>query len=387
MLASATPARMSAQDSTRTTKSDSSASKASAPAAALPFDFSGVIYTNFQTGGVKGNRAQNRFELDRAYLTFRSTAGERASIRVTLDVYQQRDTTLSDFYRGWTMRAKYAYAQYDYLRGGADALKANVRLGMLHTVMIEREEIGSSHGVWMRGLSQVAVEQAGYFRSSDLGVATSITLPKKQGEIYAIISNGPGYSARENDRFKDYAARLTLTPLANTKGYWKGFAVSPWVSIGRRASDFADRDHGTVRRIDSGLQKDRYGLLLQVHDNRVGLGAHFARRMDVVESADTTRDVAPRTVDRTGALSSVYAIVRPSAFIEGMPRPLSVVLRADNLKPDRSAELNHRFYIAGVTWDLNKKTSVTLDYQSQQPRNGSRVPDAKTLFVHVIANF
>jgi len=36
------------------------------PPSALPFAFSGVIYANFQYGGVKGNRSQNRFDLDRA---------------------------------------------------------------------------------------------------------------------------------------------------------------------------------------------------------------------------------------------------------------------------------------------------------------------------------
>src|SRR6185503_9286715 len=98
-------------------------------AAALPFAFSGVLYTNYQYGGVKGNRAQNRFDLDRAYLNFRARGGERDSIRVTLDVFQQRDTTRDRFYRGWAFRAKYAFLQHELLRGPATAVRMNAKIG------------------------------------------------------------------------------------------------------------------------------------------------------------------------------------------------------------------------------------------------------------------
>ena len=250
VLTLAAGASLPAQETTPAAKPDTAKAAAVAPSA-LPFAFSGVIYTNYQYGGVKGNRAQNRFDLDRAYLNFRASAGEHDSIRVTVDVFQQRDTVTSAYYRGWTARLKYAYVQYDYLRGKGEALKANVRLGMLHTVIVDKEE-----SIWPRGLAQVAVEQSGFFSSSDLGAATSITLPGQAGEIYATITNGSGYSSREVDRFKDFAARLTLTPLAKTGGYFKGLQVSPWYLNGNRGSDFA-RPHGTVHAVSEGQQRDR----------------------------------------------------------------------------------------------------------------------------------
>lgn len=374
-----------AQDSTTTHQADTAAARPapSASAPSLPFDFSGVIYTNFQKGGLKGARAQNRFDVERAYLTFRGNAGERVSWRITADIFQQRDTTLSAFYRGWALRAKYAYAQYDYLRGGRDQLRGNVRLGLVHTAVIDHEE-----QAWPRGIQQVAVEQAGFFSSSDGGIAATVALPNQAGELYATVTNGTGYTSREVDRFKDYAARLTLTPLATSHGYWKGLNVSPWISLGRRASDFADRRHGTVSRVDEGRRRDRYGLLMQVRDPRVSLGAHIARRIDVVESADTTRDATPATLERTGGVTSVYATVHPFAFTQGAdPWPVALLFRADDVKPDRSADPYHRFYVAGITWALNKKTSITFDYQTQVPKEGSRAQDLKTYFVHVIANF
>lgn len=391
VLVSLAPCLVGAQDTTKVQKPDTATPPpAATPAAApsLPFSFSGVIYTNFQKGGLKGARAQDRFDLDRAYLTFRGDAGEHVSWRITADVFQQRDTTLSAFYRGWAIRAKYAYVQYDFIRGLGEELKANARLGLVHTVVIDHEEAAPDHGVWLRGIQQVAIEQTGFFSSSDDGLAATVTLPHKTGEIYATITNGTGYASRELDRFKDYAARLTLTPLAKTYGYFKGLDISPWISVGERASDYADRKHGTVARIDQGRKRDRYGLLMQVRDPRLSLGAHFARRIDVIEAADTTKDVAPTTTERTGSVNSIYANIHPLAFINSAPNwPVALLLRADDVKPDRNVDPYQRYYIAGLTWELNKKTSVTFDFQTQEPKKGSRAQDLKTYFVHVIASF
>jgi hypothetical protein len=353
-----------------------------APAPALPFDFSGILYANYQYGGTKGNRAVNRFDVERAYLTFRAIPGERFSIRITADLYQQRDTTRDQYYRGWALRAKYAYAQYDFIRGAGDALKANVRLGLLHTVMIDHEE-----QFWNRGLSQVAVEQNGFFASSDAGAATTFTFPHKRGELYATVTNGPGYGSREVDRFKDYAARLTLTPLANTASFWKGLTISPWYSKGDRASDFA-RQRGTVAAVTDAQRKDRAGVFVAIRDPRITLGAHVAQRWDVIETADTTRDVAPTSVDRTGRVVSLYTIVRPLTFIADAPRwPLAIVLRADHVEPNVDADPYSRAYIAGLSWEFNRRTSVTFDYQNQLPKDGLVAADSKLYFLHLIAGF
>src|SRR4029078_7664375 len=141
------------------------------------------------------NRAQNRFDLDRAYLNFRARGGERDSIRVTLDVFQQRDTNRDGVYRGWAFRAKYAFLQHELLRGPATAVRMNAKIGLVQTVVVDKAE-----QFWPRGLSQVAVEQAGYFSSSDAGIASTATLPNGFGEIYGTVVNGSGYTSRELDR-------------------------------------------------------------------------------------------------------------------------------------------------------------------------------------------
>jgi len=390
-LSSATvpPLLLRAQDTTRTRPDTTKAvvdtqpaPPQPAPAPALPFDFSGILYANYQYGGNKGNRTVDRFDVDRAYLTFRATPGEHFAVRITADVYQQRDTTRDQYYRGWALRAKYAYGQYDFIRGVGDELKANVRLGLLQTVIIDHEE-----QFWQRGLSQVAIEQNGFFSSSDAGAATTITFPKKYGEIYATITNGSGYGSREVDRFKDYQARLTLTPLMNTFGFWKTLTISPWYSKGDRASDFA-RGQGTLNPVTDALRRDRGGVFLGLRDPRMTLGAQFAERWDVFESADTTVDIVPRSVERTGQVVSLYTIFRPFAFINSAPAwPIAVTLRADNIKNDTDTDPYARYYIAGLGWEFNKRTSVTFDFQTQEPKSGSTAADTKVFFIHLIAGF
>ena len=89
--------KVAAQDSSRAAPRDTAAPRPSAAARQAsptpPLDFSGVIFANYQFRGPKTNRAVNRFELDRAYLDFRVNPADRFAIRLTADVFQQRDTT------------------------------------------------------------------------------------------------------------------------------------------------------------------------------------------------------------------------------------------------------------------------------------------------------
>lgn len=348
--------------------------------ASLPFALSGVLYLNYQYGGPGGSRSDNRFDLERAYLNVRAASGNRDSVRVTLDVYQQRDGTRDQYYRGWTMRVKYAYLQHDLLRGPSEGLRIWGRIGLIQTVMIEKEE-----QFWNRGLSQVAVEQAGYFNSADAGASVGVTLPNRAGEGYLTVTNGAGYASRETDRFKDFQARLTLTPWARGNGVLKGLQLSPWVSVGARASDFA-AGRGTVRPVADGRTKNRYGVLVSYRDRRLSAGANLARKLDVAESADTTRDVVPATRDVTGGLVSLFAFVRPLAS-PSREHPWSVLARVDDVQPDRTSEGRQRRYIAGTTWDLSARTSVTFDVQSLSARNGLAGGSTRTFFLHIIANF
>src|SRR6266404_1825343 len=144
----ALPLAISAQQPTDTTR-PAPPPPAPAPAVvSIPVDFSGVLYANFQYRGDKGPaKSSNKFDLERAYLTFRMPAGDRASIRITADVFQQQNTPNDAYYKGWVVRAKYAYLQYDYLKSANWTGVA--RGGLIHNVVIDHEE-----QFWPRWISQ-----------------------------------------------------------------------------------------------------------------------------------------------------------------------------------------------------------------------------------------
>jgi hypothetical protein len=372
--------RLSAQDGNSIQIDSTAPTVSQSPAPSpLPFAFSGVLYLNYQYGGLRGARSENRFDLERAYLNFRAASGSRDSIRVTLDVFQQRDATRDQYYRGWTMRVKYAYLNHDFVQGSGDAMKVWARLGLIQTVVIEKEE-----QFWNRGLSQVATEQAGYFNSADAGVGLGVTLPDRMGEVYTTIMNGTGYQSRETDRFKDFQTRLTLTPWAKGSSFLKGLQLSPWISIGGRSSDFVNR-RGTVQPVADARRKDRYGFLTTYRDARLAAGLHIARKVDIAESADTLTSVAPATRTVTGNLTSAFAFWRPLG--PATSSPWSVLARVDDIKPDDASSGSQRRYIVGTSWELSSRTSVTFDVQSLSTRNGLSSTPTRTFFLHFIANY
>jgi hypothetical protein len=180
---------------------------------------------------------------------------------------------------------------------------------------------------------------------------------------------------------------VTLTPLANTVGVWKGLTISPWYDNGDRASDFARR-RGSVQPVTRALRKDRGGVFIGLKDPRMTIGAQVAQQWNVFESADTTRDVVPTSVERTGRVVSLYTIVRPLTYVDrALHWPIAIVLRADQIKPDVDTDPFARNYIAGLSWEFNKRTSLTFDYQNLTPKDGSSATDNKVYFLHVIAGF
>ena len=67
--------------------------------------------------------------------------------------------------------------------------------------------------------------------------------------------------------------------------------------------------------------------------------------------------------------------------------PVAIVLRADQIKPDVDTDPYARNYIAGLSWEFNRRTSITFDYQNQSPKDGSSLTDSKVYFLHLIAGF
>jgi hypothetical protein len=375
------PIALLAQQPADTTKP---AAPPPAATVSIPVDFSGVIYANFQYRGDAGAaKSTNKFDLERAYLTFRMPAGDRASIRITADVFQQATPPNDAFYRGWVVRAKYAYLQYDYLKS-ATGWNGLVRGGLLHNVVIDHVE-----SFWPRWISQSPVERAGFFSSSDAGVATQLSFPNRFGELYATIVNGPGYTSRETDRFKDYAARLSLTPFsASSNKVIKTFALTGWTYVGAIGSQFVAGGPGQVGTVGSSLPRTRAGIFAGVRDPRLSIGAEWDTRKDAREGGANTV-LAPRVeIDSTGRLIAGFVTAKPFQLLNDKSTfPLGVVARWDRFKPNTATDAYINTVIGGLTWDLNKKTALSLDYQEQTPHSGAIAAATKTYFLHLVANF
>lgn len=355
-----------------------------AAAVSIPVDFSGVLYANFQYRGDAGPaKSTNKFDVERAYLTFRMPAGDRASIRITADVFQQTTPPNDVFYRGWVVRAKYAYLQYDYLKS-VTGWNGLVRGGLLHNVVIDHAE-----SFWPRWISQTPVERAQFFSSADAGVATLLTFPNKFGELYATIVNGPGYTSRETDRFKDYAARLSLTPFSGSSNkVIKTFALTGWGYVGAIGSQFAAGGAGQIGPIGVSMPRTRAGVFLGVKDPRLAAGFDWATRKDARETGLNTV-VSPRVeTDSTGRLIAGFVTAKPFQLLSSQSTfPLGVVARWDRFKPNTATAGYVNTVIGGLTWDLNKKTALSLDYQEQTPHSGAIAAATKTYFLHLVANF
>jgi hypothetical protein len=358
-----------AQDSTRTPPPP----KVKTPS----LDFSGVVFGNFDietddaTKAANGGHSTNKFDIERAYLTFKMPAGSRASVRVTTDI---KPGTSASGYQGWFVRLKYGYLEYNYLKPTATGVSGYARIGILTTVLIDHEE-----SFWPRYLSKTAVEKAGFFSSADVGAAGQLSLPNKMGELYATITNGNGYESPETNRFKDVALRVSLTPLAKTPGFLQSLTISPWAYLGQNASKFAT---DTTDPIGDGLKRNRYGVFAGVKDPRLTLGAEWAERTDASEGGSTplTRTVTTTT----GRLLDGFAIVRPfrfSADAASMPS-IGLVARYDHFTPDDAAAGYQENWIGGVFWEPTPQTALALDYQRSTPKGGLSGAVSEIWYLH-----
>ena len=358
-----------------------------------PVDFSGVLFGNFgwrtddAAKALTGGKALSKFDVGRAYLTFRMQAGEKGSIRVTTDIFNQ---TPSTYYNGWTVRLKYGYFQYDFTKNlaGVQGLGAVGRIGMLHTVVVEHIE-----GFWPRYLTNTADETYFNWSSADVGASTLLTLPKKRGEVYVTVVNGSNYSSGETDRFKDVAARVSLTPFANDSGFLKTITISPWYSKGWTASQFVLGGGAQIGPVSDGSQRDRRGIFVGLKDRRLTGGAEFSQRVDQVETGANTV-ASPRVVTgRTGNLVSGFALVRPLEIANAKKRsPWGVLGRFDSFKlnkalPASAANPDSKFVVLGAFWDVNARTTFALDYQELKSTTTTATFPTKTLFLHWQANF
>lgn len=325
----------------------------SAPAPRI--DISGILFGAYSYRTNPEAQSANKFDLERVYLNFRAPVADRWSVRYTPDISPQQAGV------GYVVRTKYAFLEYDRPASKA-GWSSIVRAGALQTVAIEHIET-----FWPRWMGTASVERFGYFSSADVGVATQLSFPKRKGEVYAVWTNGNGYANPETDRFKSYAARLTLTPLAGGKhGLLTTFTLSPWLDVNRAASKFVQGGAGQVGAVGEGLARNRYGIWAGIKDPRLVLAAGYSQRLDGTESGSNTA-VSPRRVsDVNGRLVSGLAVIRPMQLADSASKsPLSILLRYDAITPNTDLSQSNHLFEGALIVDLtkSKRAQVAFDYQ------------------------
>lgn len=367
------------------------------------FDFSGVIYGNYQYWTDSARRASNggkdfnKFDIERVYLTFRMPVGDNANIRVTTDILNNAN---GNYYNGWSVRLKYAYLEYLL---GKNAIGAGsnfkVRVGMMQNTLIDYEE-----NFWPRWIGTTITDRLGYFPSSDAGVGAIATLPNKAGEIYGTVTNGSGYSQSENNRFKDFSLRAAFTPFGQSKGLISTFAIAPWIYLGENGSKFATGGAGQIGPVTEGLTRNRYGVFVGLKDPRLTAGFDYSQRKDQSEGGANTV-VSPRTVfDSTGRAIGLFGIVRPGAWANATHKsPWGLIGRWDRFTPNTSpsdaayagSTPSYDYTVLGLFWEPTARTSFSVDWQNQSPSSFPEpfpaalkvTPKTSTLFVHWQASF
>ena len=107
-------------------------------------------------------------------------------------------------------------------------------------------------------------------------------------------------------------------------------------------------------------------MFIALRDPRITLGAEFAQRWDVFESADTTRDFVPTAVERTARVISLYTTSGRSRTSNSAPNwPIAIVFRTDQIKPDVDTDPYARNYIAGLS--VGVQPAHVVDVRLSEP--------------------
>ena len=344
----------------------------------------GLIFSHFRYGGDSARRSSNRFDIERAYIDVRAPLGGGLSARATADVFQQTDSARAGYYGGWAFRAKYAWLQYDVAPSAAAPLGIGgfARFGLISTVIVEVAD-----EYWPRFISKSPVDRHSFMSTADAGAAMQFHTAHEHLEFLATVTNGEGYQRSEVDRFKDYAARLRLRPLATMGGWARGLSVTPWASVGDRGSRFSEGP-GTVEPVSRGLDRNLWGIHTALPVRGITIGGEFSQRRDETESADTLVDATPTFGDRTTEIVSGFIVMRPFALFDSASTiPLGIVARFDRLTTDALPDADANVVIAGVTWDLGRRASLALDYQEESPQGGYPLPSTRTWYLHTVVRF
>lgn len=225
---------------------------------------------------------------------------------------------------------------------------------------------GYEESIWKyRFVAKLLDDVEGLLNATDRGIRLSGKVPFIQYD--AMIANGEGtggdstagnesITSNGGGRFKDYTAKIAISPLEQMGDELKGFKINALFHKG-------DKNETQLRnRILSGLSYE----------------SKYVNFMVTYFNADNSSV----TIPSRGEGFSVHTSVSPTA-------KLSVFARFDRYDPNiNSGNDAHNRYVYGLSYQIVKGIRIAIDHQyvEQEVRSATR-QDESIFFVHTEAKF
>lgn len=321
----------------------------------------GQFFISYEDGRV-GGAPYSHFFINRGYINVRAEVTPWLSGRITPDIAVDRE---GDGEGDLELRLKYCYMQAE-LPELAVLTSPSVEFGLVGRPWLEFEQKVNLYRVQ----GSMFVERADILNSADFGATFSALLggsmpeeyqrdvssyaPGRYGSIAIGLYNGGGYHAIEHNLNKSLEYRLSLRPL---HALIPGLQLTYAGAVGK----------GNVeKQVDWNMH---IAYLSMEHRAFTVAGTWFVGEGNAKGKLLDT-DGTPR--DQSGW--SAFADVR----IPGTP--LSVFGRYDHYAWDNDpSEWEENTLIAGLTWHVNRKNKLLLDYERVSDADGEELSHALKL--------
>jgi hypothetical protein len=337
--------------------------KAQAPSALQGLSVSMLGYLDYSAGEKAGagdrSSSYNSFGLNRGYLTVKKTITPWLSARITTDIH--RDTTESASTNGdYTLRLKYLYGEFKPNDLGPFT-QMKMEAGQGHTPWLDFEE----HINPYRVQGTMAIERAGIFNSSDLGVSLRGNIGGKladakaktgnhhydglYGSWHVGLYNGGGYHADEVNADKAIEGRLSIRPAP---------AVVPGLQLtylgvygdGNKDEATLDNPDYVVNMGMLSLENPAYIVTAQYFQTTGNAGGSMTAGLNK-ESLDTEGYSFFGRVRLPFITNNLALFGRYDHFDQD----------ADNIIADNTA---YDMYVGGLSYDVAKGNQLILTYES-----------------------
>ncbi len=275
----------------------------------------GLVYTQYLYQLKDTLNHINSFDITRAYVNVLGKFSGGVGTRVTADIYRNpNDSSLS-------YRLKYAFATYTP-QGSPLTYKA----GLIHTPWLDWEE-----ALWdYRMQGTMAMDRAGYFSASDLGVGVDGKWGPDKVTLQVTVVNGRFFSKPGNAQGKDAEARLSVRVLdTDDSSRVGGLRITGYAGYGKAPG---------------GADRNRF----------LGMVSYRTKQLTLAGEAAVTQD---------GLLAATNGHVYSAFGVYKVPdSKVAVIGRVDVLLRQSGVQDKQTRYIGGLSYQLSPNWRLLADW-------------------------